>query len=91
MELTNEQKQDLRKEVLAALVIRHPAALAPRQIGKAVKKELPFLFEDADVVATLEFLKDIKPAGFAISTKDELGSSDYWAATAAGVLFHERA
>ena len=54
MTLTPEQKQDLRHALRAALALRHPAALAPRQLQHAVKKELDFLFEPADVTAALE-------------------------------------
>lgn len=87
MNLTNEQKQDLRHAVRCALVVRHPAALSPRQLFNAVKKELDFLFETADVEAALEFLRGIGHAEF---VADELGAGRYARATSAGVLAHER-
>ena len=59
MNLTNGQKEDLRTAALAALVVRHPAALTPRQLGNAVKKDLDFLFEEAELVAALEILRGL--------------------------------
>ena len=87
MNLTNEQKEDLRHGVRTALVIRHPAALAPRQLWRAVKKDLDFIFEEADVIAALEMLRGLNQVDF---TLDELGGNKYWRATAAGVLAEER-
>jgi hypothetical protein len=87
MNLNAEQKEDLRHAVRAALVIRHPAALAPRQLQRALKKDLDFLFEESDVVAALELLRGLNQAEF---TVDELGSNHYWRITAAGVLAEER-
>jgi hypothetical protein len=88
MNLTPEQKQDLRHEILRALGIRAPAALAPRQISKAVKRELDFLFEEADTEAALEYLRGI---GLVQFTHDDLGSTKYWQATTAGIQHFERA
>jgi hypothetical protein len=87
MNLTNEQKEDLRTEALAALVVRHPAALTPRQLAKPVKKELDFLFEESDLVAALEILRGLKFAEWIVN---ELGGSKYWRATSEGVLKVER-
>lgn len=89
MTLTNEQKQELRRTVLEAMVVRHPAALAPRQIQRAVKRELDFLFEETDVLAALELLRGLENP-LVVATSDPLGAGQYWAATAAGVLFVER-
>lgn len=88
MNLTNEQKEELRHAVLEALVLRHPAALSPRQLHRAVKKELPFLFEEAEVVGACEILRGLTLAEF---TVDELGGTKYWRATSQGVIHHERA
>jgi hypothetical protein len=88
MTLTPEQKQDLRHATLAALAIRAPAALTVRQLHRAVKKDMDFLFEETDVLAALEIIKGLK---FAEDTVDELGTTRYWRATAEGVLHHERA
>jgi hypothetical protein len=88
--LTTEQKEDLRHAALEALAIRAPAALSPRQLIKAVKKEVDFLFEESDLVAALNLLEGVAPHPLAASTTDELGSTMYWSATAAGVLHVER-
>jgi len=87
MKLTSEQKEDLRHAVLAALVVRHPAALTPRQLFHAVKKELDFLFEETDLVAALELLRGLKFAEWIVN---ELGGTKYWRATSEGVLHQER-
>ena len=87
MNLTNEQKEDLRHTVREALVLRHPAALSARQLVKPVKKELAFLFEEADLTAALELLRGLKHAEW---TLDELGGTKYWRATSEGVLAQER-
>jgi len=89
MNLTVEQKEDLRHEVRAAVAIRYPAALTPRQILRMVKKELDFLFEESDVMAALELLRGLDPKQVDF-TADELGATKYWRATPAGVLAHER-
>ena len=88
MILTNAQKEELRHATLEALAVRHPAALAPRQLFRAVKKDLPFLFEEDDLVAALETLRGVLFAEF---TVDELGSTKYWRATSNGVFHFERA
>lgn len=88
MNLTNEQKEDLRHAVLEALAVRHPAALSVPQLARAVKKVTPYLFEESDVTAALEILKGMLFADF---TLDELGSTKYWRATSNGVIHFERA
>jgi len=87
--LTHEQKEELRHAALEALVIRAPAALSVRQLARAVKKEVPFLFEETDLTAALAILHGHLPP-LVMSTNDELGSSQYWSATTPGVLFIER-
>ena len=87
MNLTVEQKEDLRHAALAALAIRHPAALSARQVMRAAKRDLPFLFEESDTVAVLELLCSLD---FASKSVDELGTTNYWQATGKGVLKHER-
>lgn len=89
MTLNAEQKEELRQAVLQAAVIRAPAALTVRQLARAVKKELPFLFEESDIKAACEFLKGKSPALFEVQL-EELGSTEYWRATSAGVLHVER-
>jgi hypothetical protein len=88
MNLTNEQKEDLRGAALQALAVRHPAALTPRQVFHAVKKELPFLFEEGDLAAALELLRGLRLCEWIIS---EFGGTKYWRATSDGVLHYERA
>ena len=90
MNLTEDQKADLRHEVRAALVHRHPAALSPRQLWRVVKKELDFLFEETDVIAALELLRGYTPPQTEF-TFDELGGGKFWRATTTGVLQEERA
>ena len=90
MNLTTEQKEDLRHAVRAALAIRQGAALTPRKIFRVVKKELDFLFEESDLIVALEFLRGLSPAETDFAT-DSLGTTKYWRATSAGVLAHERA
>lgn len=89
MPLSNDQKEELRHATLEEVAARAPAALSPRQIQRAVKRALPFLFEEADVTAALELLKGL-PQPLVIDTRDELGGTRYWAATSEGVLFVER-
>ena len=88
MTLDNQQKEDLRHAALAALAVRAPAALSTRQLARAVKRDLDFLFEETDVAAALALLEGLKLAESAV---DNLGTTTYWRASAAGVLKHERA
>jgi hypothetical protein len=88
MNLDNQQKEDLRHATLAALAVRAPAALSTRQLARAVKRDLDFLFEESDAAAALALLEGLKLAESAV---DDLGTTTYWRATAAGVLKHERA
>ena len=88
--LTNEQKEDLRHAALQALAIRAPAALSPRQLFHAVKKDVDFLFEASDLLAAITLLAGMTPQPLVASAVDPVGSSIYWSATAAGVLHVER-
>ena len=88
MALTTEQKEDLRHAIAEALAVRHPSALSTRQIARAVKKEIPFPFEDAEVDAACEMLRGL---GLCVVNKDELGTTKYWTATSQLVLKVERA
>jgi len=85
--MTNEEKEELRRATLQAVAIRHPAALTVKQIARAVKREVPFLFEESDLTAALELLAGLSLVEFAV---EELGVTKYWRATAAGVLKIER-
>jgi len=88
--LNREQKEDLRHAALVALAIRAPAALSLRQVFHAVKKEVPFLFEEADLTAALSLLVALTPEPMAKASVDFVGSSVYWSATPAAVLHVER-
>lgn len=88
--LDTEQKEELRHAALDALAVRAPAALAPRQVLNAVKKEIPFHVELHELVAALELLAGVKPEPLAEFVTDDLGATRYWRATSAGVLKAER-
>lgn len=87
MNLNPEQKEELRHAVLAAAAVRAPAALTVPQLTRAVKREVPFLCDATDVVAAAEILKDLN---LLEASTDDLGSTTYWRATAAGILYVER-
>ena len=89
MTLTKEQKEDLRHAALAALAVRAPAALSVRQLARAVKQDVAFLFEESDLQAALTLLAGFTPP-LVTSAVDELGASTYWSASTAGVLYVER-
>ena len=87
--LSPDQKEELRHAVLQALVIRAPAALTVRQVTRAAKKDLAFLFEESDAEGACELLRGLDPALVDFRV-DGLGSTKYWRATSAGVLHVER-
>jgi len=90
MTLDKEQKEELRYAALAALAIRAPSALNQRQLFNAVKKEVPFLFEPADLVAACELLRGFTPHPLVDCITADLGTTQCWRATTAGVLHVER-
>lgn len=87
--LTPEQNEDLRHVVLEILATRHPAALPARAIRRRAADEVDFLITDDHIKGALEFLKGMTPPQV-MSTRDDLGSSEYWNATSSGVLAYER-
>lgn len=89
MNLTTDQKEELRHAALEALAIRAPAALSLRQLSRAVRKDVPFLFEEPDLFAALAVLSGFHPP-LVRAMNDELGASQYWSASTDGVLFIER-
>lgn len=85
--MTNPEKESLRHAVLECLVTRHPAALPPAGIRRRVETEVDFPVLEADVVAALDLLKGLE---LVACEADEFGASQWWKATAAGVLKVER-
>lgn len=87
--LTNEQKEDLRHGLLVFLAPRAPLVFAPDALCRMLWRKGLVDFEPnvSDVSAALDVLKEL---GFAAETKDRLGASVYYKASAAGVLAWER-
>lgn len=85
--MSTDEKEFLRHAVLECLGSRHPAALPLAGIRRRVQVTVDFRFEDAELESALEFCKG---QGWARYDFDELGSSKWWSATAAGVLLIER-
>lgn len=86
-DLGAEEKELLRHAVIECLGARHPAALPIAGITRRVSQELDFAVDQGDVNAALVMLQD---KGLVRYQHDELGSSQWWCATAAGVLHVER-
>jgi hypothetical protein len=82
-----EEKELLRHAVIECLAARHPAALPVAGITRRVAGELDFAVAQGEVTASLVILQD---KGLVRYQLDELGSSQWWCATAAGVLHVER-
>lgn len=81
------QSEDLRWAGLEVLCLRHPAALDLAGVKRRTRPLVDFDFADADLASALHVL-----AGKELVARkhDDLGSSDYYAATAGGKLFFER-
>lgn len=77
----------LRHVVLEALVLRHPAALPVPALKRKAQPELGREVTDEEIKGALHVLKD---KGLVKSHYDELGGSEWWQATADGILFKER-
>jgi len=84
---TSQEKETLRHAVLECLVGRAAVALAVPGIWRRVAKEVDFPIAPADVAEALLLLQGL---GLAKVETDDFGSSEYWQATAAGVLHVER-
>lgn len=89
--MTPGQNEELRHAALEVLATRHPSALATRSIIRRIEgdKMLDFKITDEDVNAALMFLSGLTPP-LVNFTRDQLGSTQYSAATSAGVLAWER-
>lgn len=87
--LTPAQNELLRKATLHALAIRHPTALpAPAIRSRLVGDQiLDFPVDDKSLESALLFLENRKLLQF---ITDDMGTTRYWTATAAGVLADER-
>lgn len=77
----------LRHAALDALVLRHPAALTPRALRRALEKEVAFPVTDEALASALEILRG---KNLATAAPDPLGATTWWTATADAVLAVER-
>lgn len=85
--LTALDKEELRHAALEVLVARHPTAHPLPAIRRHTSRAVAFKFADDDLQSALAFLVQ---CGLIITSRDGLGSSEYWVATSAGVLAVER-
>ncbi len=85
--MISDDNEDLRHLALEALVLRYRDRLPLRALRRVVESESAFSFDEAQLVAALEFLRDLGHVRVEI---DPLGSTRYWQATAQGVLHWER-
>lgn len=87
--LTQPQREDLRYAVREQLANAQTVALNAQMIFRRVERArlLNFSFTAEDVEATLAFLVSY---GHAEEKPAPLGATNYYQATAAGVLAHER-
>ena len=86
MNLSDEQKEDLRHAIGRALAVRFPAAIGLKAISRIIRKEIDFEFDDADVTAALTLLQGLSLVG---PVQDELGKTVYWRASSVAVLKRE--
>ena len=86
--LTPQQNEELRHEVLNVLAQRHPTALSTKQIHHRAAMEVDFAISEASANAALEFQRGLHHVSL---VPDTFGSTKYWTATSAGVLIWERA
>jgi len=85
--MTPEQAEQLRHATREFLAVRFPTAHAPRAILRTVAREVDFPVTESDVITACQFLAGLSEAKF---ERDPLGATNYWSATSAGVLAHER-
>jgi hypothetical protein len=83
----SQESEMVRHAVLECLVLRHPAALPVAGIVRRCKTTLDFEPSSAGVDSALAMLQDL---GLVKSQYDELGGSQWWSATAQGLLKKER-
>lgn len=87
--MSPEQKEQLRHAALEYLVAQHPLKRTVGAVRRWTAREVGCVVEDADVKGALALLEGMSPALVA-SSKDDLGQTEFWQATSAGVLFVER-
>ena len=85
--MSPQDKESLRHATLECLAIRHPAALPLAGIARRVRTMIDCPFTDQDLASTLALLVDLKLARVQV---DQLGGSQWWNATAEGILTIER-
>ena len=80
------RKEQCRHDCLTYLVERPRLAFPAPTVRRGVNRAGGD-FTDAEVAEGLELLTGL---GYATATPDGLGSTNYYQATSAGILFHER-
>lgn len=87
--IQNRNNEELRHAALDVLALRHPVALDIAGIRRRIiqGRLVDHDFTDADLLSALDTLSGL---GYSEFVTDELGSTNYWKATAAGKLFYER-
>lgn len=87
--MDQEQRENLRKEVLLCLAVRHPLAFTHGNITERIRRRrlLDFQFTQDDVAQALGLLQDLELVS---SETDPLGATKYWKASGKGVLEAER-
>lgn len=91
-ELANIDRELLRKALLRYLVYFHPGAFDDESMRRCVRERgyLDFLPDRRDVRSALDVLKDLGLVEI-VQPSQSLGATEYWKATAKGVLDQERA
>ena len=85
MEDTPQNREDLRRACRAHLAVRPGVAQSAGTIHSAVRRETPCTLGQAS-----DALKFLVALGHLAETRDPLGATLYYQATAAGILAHER-
>lgn len=83
--MTHDQKEELRRLILAYLVRRAMCAFNCVSVQQAVRREMPCTEDECE-----EALHFLKSAGYLDEVPNKLGSRRYYTATSAGILLHER-
>jgi len=84
-----KRAEAIRHAVLEALAVRHPAALPVPGVRRAIQRDASLDFEPtpAELSSALELLIGL---GYVERVPDPLGATNYYKATAAGLLHWER-
>jgi hypothetical protein len=90
----NEQKAQLRREecrrdVMGFLAARQVLAFHPNTICRTLNEGHERDYAVAEIEAAVAFLGSLEPIAVKV-VHDALGATQYFQATAAGVLLHER-